>query len=254
MERFLRGDRASTDHLSFQEIQAKAATACNPNLDTRFRFQCLHGLGHAVMYYSEYALKASLSICSATGAGWNEGSCWGGVFMENLVAADKSLRDVSATDYHYPCDAIDDAYGDTCYQMQTSRMTEMGLSPAQILVECRKAGAHRPLCMQSLGRDLSNSVRTGDPASVVAVCNTGDPADTSACTGGVVDALIDNTWDGRYALPYCTGYPDAATVSDCFALSLVHLRDLYGETSEQAAAECAKYVPGNTACPAAAPK
>jgi hypothetical protein len=252
MERFLRGDSTSSDHITLQELQVKAATACSTTTDSRLLFQCLHGLGHALLYYSSYALKASLSICSSTGAGWNEASCWGGVFMENIVAADPTQRDLSPTDYHYPCDALDDRYGDTCYQMQTSRMSEMGLDSAHIIVECRKANAHRPMCMQSLGRDLSNAVRTGDPKAVVAVCETGVAEDTSACTGGVVDALIDNTWDGRYALPYCALYPDEASATDCFASSMGHLKGVYGKTTDDLVAECNTLVPGSALCLAAA--
>ena len=252
MERFLRGDAPDGTHITPQELQAKAATACDPNAELQFRFQCLHGLGHALMYYSGYALTSSLQLCSSTGAGWNEGSCWGGVFMENLVAADQKARDVSPTDVHYPCDAIDDRYGDTCYQMQTSRMSEMGLGPADILVECRKAGTHRPQCMQSLGRDLSNTVRLGDSASVIAVCETGVPEDTSACTGGVIGALIDNTWDARFAFPYCAKYPADSTGTDCFTLSVDHLKSLYGKTTDDLVAQCGQYVPGNTVCTAAA--
>lgn len=252
MERFLRGDAPEGAHLSLQELQAKAATACAPTLEPRFRFQCLHGLGHALMYYSDYALVASLTLCSSTGAGWNEGSCWGGVFMENLAAADPARRDLSPTDVHYPCNAIDERYGDSCYQMQTSRMSEMGLDSARILVECRKAGAHRPTCMQSLGRDLSNAVRLGNAAAVVAVCETGVAADTSACTGGVIGALIDNTWDGRFALPYCAAYPSAATGADCFAQSVGYLKAMFAKTTEDLTAECAQYAPGSAACAAAA--
>ncbi len=252
MERFLRGNAAEGEHITLQELQVRAASACDPNVEARLHFQCLHGLGHALLYYSGYALNASLTICSSTGAGWNEGSCWGGVFMENVVAADSKARDLSPTDVHYPCDAIDDRYRDTCYQMQTSRMAEMGLDSARIVVECRNAGRHRSMCMQSLGRDLSNAVRTGDPASAIAVCETGQAEDTSACTGGVVSALIDNAWDGRYALPFCAKYPADASSADCFALSVEHLKSLYGKTSDEVAGECARYVPGNAVCAAAA--
>ena len=172
--------------------------------------------------------------------------------MENVGAADRSARDFSPTDYHYPCDAIDARYGDVCYQMQTSRMTEMGLGPAQIIAECRKAGAHRPQCMQSLGRDLSNVVRAGDSASVVAVCETGIAEDTAACTGGVTDALIDNTWDGRYALPFCAAYPADASGTGCFTTSMDYLTTLYGKTPDDLARECAQYAPGSALCIATA--
>jgi hypothetical protein len=251
MERFLRGDAADQGgHISFGELQAKIATACPTTLDQRIRFQCLHGLGHAILYYSGYDLRGSLKLCESTGDGWAQSSCWGGVFMENVAAAEPALRDLSPTDYHYPCDALDDVYKGECYVMQTSRMTEMGLTPPQIFDECRKAGIYTAACLQSLGRDLSNDARTGNPRGVSSTCELGVGDEVSACTRGVVYALIDNTWDGRFALPYCPTYAAPDNVTFCYQASVQYLTNVYGKTDLPD--ECAQYAPGNAACAAAA--
>ena len=254
MERFLRGDAADQGgHISFAEIQAKVATACPATLESRQRFQCLHGLGHAILYYSGYDLRQSLVLCESTGDEWAKASCRGGVFMENLVAAESDKRDVSPTDYHYPCDAIDEKYKSDCYVMQTSRMTEMGLTSAQIFVECRKADIYSTICIQSLGRDLSNGARVGDARGVSSTCELGQNADeVQACTRGVVYALIDNTWDGKFALPYCNTYTNADAKTYCYAASVVYLQNVYSKTKQDISDECAKYAPGVGGCDAAA--
>src|SRR5690349_24010251 len=54
------------------------------------------------------------------------------------------------------------------------------------------------------GRDLSNDVRFGDGRAAAQKCELVDGTGRAACMRGVVYALIDNTWDGRYALPFCT--------------------------------------------------
>src|SRR5262249_54507669 len=80
-----------------------------------------------------------------------------------LFAAAPDKRDVSATDLHYPCDAIDAKYGGECYLIQTWRMWEMGLTTERLFEECRKAGQFQTECNQSIGRDLSVDVRAVGP-------------------------------------------------------------------------------------------
>jgi len=89
------------------------------------------------------------------------GSLAGGVFMENVFNATLESRDLSPTDYHYPRNRLDPKYRSECYVMQTSRMSEMGLTTAEVFRECEKAGEFRESCMLSAGRDLSNDVRFG---------------------------------------------------------------------------------------------
>jgi hypothetical protein len=252
MERFLRGDADPEGHITLAELEAKAATACSPSLAQPVRFQCLHGLGHAIEYYTGYSLRPSLTVCDALPDAWSQSSCWGGVFMENIVGADPQLRDLSPTDFHYPCDAVDDNYKEQCYLIQTSRMTEMGLSPEQILLECRNAGAWRGTCIQSMGRDLSTVAVAGDDRGCAAVCEKGVGSDRVSCMTGVIYSAVDNTWSGRYAMPFCPAFLDPADAFKCFEIVAGYLARDYLKTKDQVAADCATYAPGNAACVTAA--
>src|SRR5262249_60653365 len=80
--------------------------------------------------------------------------------------ATNEKKNFSPTDYHAPCNQLADQYRQECYIMQTSRMMEMGLSTDQMLEECEKAGAFRVACTQSIGRDLFNEARMGQPRTV----------------------------------------------------------------------------------------
>ena len=106
-----------------------------------------------------------MEICDSLAEEWSRNSCYGGVFMENVFNATPETRDLSPTDYHYPCDKLTTKYRGECYVMQTSRMTEMGLGTEAIFKECEKAGEFGEQCMLSIGRDLSNDVRFGDAAT-----------------------------------------------------------------------------------------
>jgi hypothetical protein len=256
MERFLRGALASNegDHVSAEEVKTAAKTACDPNQALRFRFQCLHGLGHALMFFLDYDLEGSLSSCDAYADGWSRSSCYGGVFMENVFTATPEKRDLSPTDYHYPCSKLAPQYRADCYMMQTTRMTEMGLDTNRLFEECKKAGVpeqpgqYRLLCMQSIGRDLSNDARIGDPKPVAQKCERVSADDRQACLRGVVYALEDNTWTGQYSFPFCSSFASGEDQRYCFQIGISYLKSTFEASASQIQSQCAQYAPSNNIC------
>jgi hypothetical protein len=251
VERFLRGDAiyaAADRHPSMTELKQKAASACDPKIALRYRFQCLHGLGHALMFFSRNNLHQSLEICDALPDDWSRSSCYGGVFMENVSAATPETRDLSPTDYHYPCDTVSRQYKSECYGMQTSRMTEMGLTTEQILKECERAGDFRLYCLLSAGRDLSNNVRFGDSTGTAQKCELAAEPGRAACMRGVVYALIDNTWDGRYALPFCTAFTRQDDQNACFGISAQYLQNVIEKSPTEVRMECTKHLSRPAPC------
>ena len=256
VERFLRGDDIYTQnrHPSERELKQKAASACDPNTPLKLRFQCLHGLGHALMFFSDYELNQSLAACDALPDGWSQGSCYGGVFMENVFNAANEKKNFRATDYHYPCNEVAEKYRAECYMMQTSRMSEMGLSTEGILAECAKAGAYAVQCTQSIGRDLSNFARLGQPRTVAADCELAQGVSRLACMRGVVYALIDNTWDGRYALPFCAAFKTDADSEGCLKESIQYLKTVFEKSAEDILKDCKGYAENSQRCIALAGK
>jgi hypothetical protein len=245
VERFLRGENiyAEVDkHPSTTELKQKAASACDPKIAARYRFQCLHGLGHALLFFSGYKLEQSLDVCDILPEDWDRASCYGGVFMENVFNATPEKRDLSPSDFHYPCNKVQDKYRYECYVMQTSRMTEMGLNTEKIFHECAKTGDYQIRCAISIGRDLSNEVRLGQIRSVAEKCQLAAGEPGLACIRGVVYALIDNTWDGRYALPFCAALSRENEQSVCYRESIDYLKDTFEAPPAAIAKDCAKYL------------
>ena len=243
VERFLRGENIYAEankHPSTAELKQKAAIACDPKVAPRFRFQCLHGLGHALLFFSAYKLVPSLEICDVMSEEWSRASCYGGVFMENVFNATPETRDLSATDYHYPCNKLDKKYGYECYVMQTSRMTEMGLTTERVFQECAKADEFRESCTISIGRDLSNDVRLGKTRASAEKCELATGDARLACVRGVIYALIDNTWDGRYAMPFCASLSQDSDQSACYRDGASYLKDTFEKSPKEIAAECVK--------------
>jgi hypothetical protein len=251
VERFLRGDELyaqSNQHPSPWELQQKAISACDPSTPPRVRYQCLHGLGHAIMFFSGYNLAKALAVCDALKDDWSQNSCYGGVFMENVVNAAEGKANFVADDPLAPCNRVDVKYRRECYGMQTSHMTATGLSAEQILGECDKAGEFRGACAQSLGRDLSNYSRTGDHRAAATTCELATGDLRRACVRGATYALVDSTWDGRYALPFCAALDGAVDRDACFAESADYLRNTFEKTSVELAQECSRYAPAPERC------
>jgi len=251
VERFLRGENVYAEvdkHPSIAELKQKTVAACDPKVALRLRFRCLHGLGHALLFFSRYQLVQSLGICDVLPDHWSQSSCYGGVFMENVFNATPETRDLSPTDYHYPCNKLDSKYRGECYAMQTSRMTEMGLSTEQIFQQCAKADEFRDSCTASIGRDLSNEARFGNLRATAQKCELASGNDRAACTRGVVYALVDNTWDGRYALPFCAAFREENDQNSCFRLSAQYLRSTFEKSPSEIAKDCANQLSQPARC------
>ena len=251
VERFLRGDALYSQvdqHPSAAELKKKALIACDPDVPVRFRFQCLHGLGHAIMFFSRYQLTQSLEVCDVLADAWSQNSCYGGVFMENVFNATPETRDLSPIDYHYPCNKLSAKYRGECYVMQTSRMTEMGLTTEEIFKECDKAGEFRDPCIVSAGRDLSNDVRFGNSRATAQKCEIVGGESRAACMRGVVYALIDNSWDGRYALPFCAAFSQDNDQITCFSVSAHYLKATFEKSTADVGTECSKYLTQPARC------
>lgn len=251
VERFLRGEEIyaqANKHPSAAELKQKAALACDPKLAERFRFQCFHGLGHALLYFTRYQLLPSLEACDALPNSWGQSSCYGGVFMENISNATPELRDLSPTDYHYPCNQLAAKYRGDCYVMQTSRMSEMGLSAEKIFQECDKAGDYRFQCAQSAGRDLSNYVRLGQVQPTAQKCQAAGGDAKGACIRGVIYALLDNTWDGRYAMPFCAALSEETDRVDCLRESVSYLKSTFEKPPAEIAKDCQQYAAPTSRC------
>lgn len=244
MERMFYSDEelSTKAHLTYKDIEKKMPGICDAskfsNPTPTVIFQCLHGVGHAVLFSLDYNLEDSLKACDLLKDDYERSSCWGGVIMENVTAFDKKKRDLKAGDNLYPCNKLDEKYKYSCYMMQTSVMFEYGLSAGQIADECKNA-EYPNACYISLGRDMSNFVRTGDIEYVRSTCETlTDDNYRRNCLDGTIYALVDNTWDAQFAFKFCNSMTNTENMYICYKDSLSYLRGVYQNTPEQLNQQC----------------
>ena len=94
----------------------------------------LHGLGHALLFFANYKLVASLEVCDVMPEDWSRASCYGGVFMENVFNSTPETRDLSPTDFHYPCNQLDKKYRRPFWKTSVCSQSDPDLRPAAALV------------------------------------------------------------------------------------------------------------------------
>lgn len=186
-------------------LEGNLKILCNEELNAFFSHQCLHGIGHGLMAWTEYNLPEALTSCELLPQS-QQLSCWSGVFMENIVGglegeANPEEQETLAghftkflnDDPHYPCDGVDKKYGAACYLLQTSRMLQLfNRDFKKVADACTKAPSDfRRICFESMGRDVGGSFT--DPATEIATCDAA-PAGNDRI-GCLVGAVQDSFWD-----------------------------------------------------------
>jgi mono/diheme cytochrome c family protein len=202
-------------------------------------YQCVHGLGHGLMIYTAYDLPRSLKTCDMLRSNWDQTSCTGGVFMENLSSSygvkSKWLKD---SDLLYPCDIVAQRHKIYCYLMVTSRiLPAVGYDFAKASKICRKSEkAWIATCFQSLGRDASGQSRQ-NPDTILTYCKTAGNL-MSDCVYGAARDMSSNYAGGEEASVLCVKAPKSMRAR-CFEGIGTILGGLY-QSAEARRAACAK--------------
>jgi hypothetical protein len=155
-------------------------------------FNCVHGLGHAVMAVRDDELFDALHDCDGLSGAMEQNACVNGVFMENLIVdgahGGHYSKYLKPGEPLYPCTAVAERYKAECFDMQTSYALGVVQGDfAKVFALCAGAGApFRRNCYQSLGRDAA-TVSRDQVSPTVATCKLGrDREQRSYCVLGAV--------------------------------------------------------------------
>jgi len=155
-------------------------------------FNCVHGLGHAVMAVRDDELFAALHDCDGLTGAMEQNACVNGVFMENLIVdgahGGHYSKYLKPSEPLYPCTAVAEKYKSECFDMQTSYALGVVQGDfAKVFALC--AGVTPPFrknCYQSLGRDAA-TISRDQVAPTVATCKLGrDHEQRASCVLGAV--------------------------------------------------------------------
>ena len=240
------------------------------------RFQCVHGIGHGLVNNMAMHLPKALAGCDWLVREWDATSCYGGAFMEFIVAArgqshhphkkaataggepEHDDHDMSAmaadsfparnrNDPLYPCSVLAPKYQSACYGMQAGIIIEIvGPDFGKIAKACDQAPlGMRPACYQGVGTYVSGYV-VRNQAKAIAQCEKGSPEYQAWCFVGVVKNLIDVTALPDDGLTFCARLTDRAMAVACYHAIGEQMGILFPNV-ERREAQCAKapadYVP-----------
>ena len=172
---------------------------------------CAHGIGHGFMLVLGGELPAALERCDTLGDSWEQRSCYGGAFMQNVMSLERS-KYLRRGDPLYPCSDLADRHRAMCYKKQTgyalyARNGDVG---AVFALCARVERAFRGACDEGLGTSVAvhhlKQVFADRDAQrlTLAACALGRRrADEARCLAGAVRALINYDHDAKRAASLC---------------------------------------------------
>jgi hypothetical protein len=192
-------------------------------------YNCVHGLGHGLMAIMRNDVFTSLPLCDTLAGDWERRSCYGGVFMENIMVDNRShfSKDLKKDDLMYPCDAVTTPYKEQCYLMQTSyALSQTNYDFRGTFKLCSTVDeAFRETCAQSIGRDASGS-SVSSVAPTVQKCSFAlDDNQEKNCMIGAVKDFISYFHRGDEAQSLCFAFPERFK-NDCLNTRASYLQTL----------------------------
>jgi cytochrome c553 len=191
-------------------VVRKAKKLCNvPAVNTSdfLLYQCVHGLGHGLMIYSGDDLPWSLKTCHKLQDQFDQISCTGGVFMQNLDTTMGVSRFLSNKNPIYPCNVVHGQDKYYCYLQVTSRILTLdGYNWTKTADWCRKAEkGWVETCFESFGRDASGSSQYR-PAATIQICKKAGSGATG-CIYGASRDFANNYAGSPQSVAICTASP-----------------------------------------------
>lgn len=194
--------------LEEDEVAPVAREACN---DSKIRannfiyYQCVHGLGHGLMLYTGYELPIALKLCHRLQTEFDQTSCSGGVFMENLSSSfGLRSRWLKNDNLLYPCNIVSHQDKLYCYLLVSSRiLPAVGWNWRKAADWCRRSEkGWVDVCFQSYGRDASGSA-VHDPDRIRSYCGQAGSGEKQ-CLYGAARDIMNNDSSDLAARDLCT--------------------------------------------------
>ncbi len=158
-------------------------------------WECFHGIGHGLMFYTSNDLPKALSYCDTYTDAFARSSCANGAFMENVNANDNMHPSafVNPKKPFFPCENQSFEHKNDCYIYAPTYY--LSLHKAQykdVLGWCDTAPLlFRNTCIQGAGAKIMNE-NLNDTKAVERFCTLGSTSKTNACIQGMADEVVNH--------------------------------------------------------------
>jgi len=167
--------------------------------------ECIHGIGHALMFITGNNLPLSLKLCDNVPPlpPMSDATlCYSGVFMENNLGAAGDNRTASGhvSDYLsrpddplYPCSILEEQYLPLCYQYRADFSLRLNGDFDKAIELCLQVpDKYQSFCFYRLGKSIS--YRIPEHVQVIAMCDKVYPLAGSTlrlkCLEGVIAVIL----------------------------------------------------------------
>lgn len=188
--------------------------------------ECLHGLGHALMFATNGDLPESLKLCDTLGSIEDRNWCYSGAFMENSTSStnkDHPSKYMKADDLMYPCNILDKKYGEMCYMLQSFYFAEISHYDWKEYERLCSLVPHEfeDECVNAIGQTQVGF--TQDPNVMRDNCGLlATKQRRNNCLKGVIGAMGERYGDGwSKVLNFCNYTVSEADKPDCYDLAIM---------------------------------
>jgi plastocyanin len=213
------------------DVFADMKSMCNRyRLGSYMSWQCYHGIGHGVMFYTANDLPRSLKMCEGFDTAFGRSNCANGVFMENFNADQKLhlSKFLKESDPFYPCAQQANRYKAHCYLYAPTYFLSLNGSDYDAALEwCKGAEAgFEPSCAYGVGTQAMKE-NLNDPKLVETVCMNGDDGQTAPCIKGMTSLYINHHGSLEPARELCSRLekPNRPACYDAIAADASLFRD-----------------------------
>lgn len=182
-------------------LKEQVPLVCATNAHPKVQNECLHGLGHALMYATQSDLPVSLELCDELPNTSQEGWCYSGVFMENSTSSTNPNHPnqyLKEDDIMYPCSILKEKYLTMCYTLQSFYFAERTnfdwKETAKLCDQVPKA--YVSACYNAIGQSRVGSTHDVTKVSETCFSVTSNQTLAQSCVNGAVGATLQRYNDG----------------------------------------------------------
>jgi hypothetical protein len=179
-----------------KDIFSSMKTVCaGYPLGSYISWECYHGIGHGLMYYTLNDLPRSIELCDSYSNAFARAQCSNGVFMENFNTDQKIHPStfLKNDDLFYPCrDQKEDHKGDCYFYAPTHYLSLHKNAYEAALTWCAGAEtAFIPSCISGVGSQAIKE-NINNPKYVESVCMNSPTSQRANCITGMIGLYINH--------------------------------------------------------------
>lgn len=179
-----------------QDVFVAMKEVCNGyRLGSFLSWECYHGTGHGLMYYTSNDLPRSLEMCDSYDNSFASSNCANGVFMENFNTDQKlhPSKFLKADDLFYPCQEQAERHKRDCYLYAPTYYLSLKKNDyVGALGWCEGAELMcRSTCAGGVGSQAIKE-NINNPKFVEKICMSNKSAQVNPCIGGMIGLYINH--------------------------------------------------------------